>query len=131
MRGGQAPTAAACCSPSSAWYIAVVKRETKPSETSEPRSRISERRRAALRNGRADYTAKRAEIIAAAAEVFRERGYQAATLNDVAERLGTDRASLYYYVADKQELFRESIKDVLESNLREAEAIYSSDRSHV
>lgn len=114
-----------------AWYIAEVIRETKRSETSETKSRIGERRQAALRNGRADYTAKRAEIIAAAAEVFREKGYQAATLNDVAERLGTDRASLYYYVADKQELFHESIKDVLDSNLREAEAIHASDRSLV
>lgn len=63
--------------------------------------------------------------------MFREKGYQAATLNDVAERLGTDRASLYYYVADKQELFHEAVKDVLDDNLREAESISSSDRSPI
>jgi AcrR family transcriptional regulator len=77
-------------------------------------------------NGRADYAAKRAEIISAAVEVFREKGYQAATLNDVAERLGTDRASLYYYVADKQELFHASIEGVLEQNLVRAEEINAS-----
>jgi AcrR family transcriptional regulator len=99
----------------------------KTSEKPDTTSRISQRRRTAQRNGRADYAAKRAEIIAAAAEVFREKGYQAATLNDVAERLGTDRASLYYYVADKQELFHESIKGVLEQNLSQAEEIYASD----
>jgi len=102
-------------------------RATKKSETPDTTSRISQRRHTAQRNGRADYSAKRAEIIAAAAEVFREKGYQAATLNDVAERLGTDRASLYYYVADKQELFHESIKGVLESNLSQAEEIHASD----
>jgi AcrR family transcriptional regulator len=99
----------------------------KPREVPENTSRISQRRRAARQNPRADYTAKRAEIISAAAEVFRVKGYQAATLNDIAERLGTDRASLYYYVADKEELFHETIKDVLDANLREAEEISASD----
>jgi AcrR family transcriptional regulator len=99
----------------------------KTSEKPDTTSRISQRRRTAQRNGRADYAAKRAEIITAAAEVFREKGYQAATLNDVAERLGTDRASLYYYIADKQELFHESIKGVLEQNLSQAEEINASD----
>jgi len=108
-----------------------VARATKQSETPDTTSRISQRRRAAQRNGRADYSAKRAEIITAAAEVFREKGYQAATLNDVAERLGTDRASLYYYVADKQELFHESIKGVLERNLSQAEEIHASELAPV
>jgi AcrR family transcriptional regulator len=99
----------------------------KSSEVPDTTSRISQRRRTAQRNGRADYAAKRAEIISAAVEVFREKGYQAATLNDVAERLGTDRASLYYYVADKQELFHESIKGVLDQNLARAEEIHASD----
>jgi AcrR family transcriptional regulator len=103
-----------------------VARATKPSETPDATSRISQRRRTAQQNGRADYAAKRAEIISAAAEVFREKGYQAATLNDVAERLGTDRASLYYYVADKQELFHASIEGVLEQNLARAEEIHAS-----
>jgi AcrR family transcriptional regulator len=106
-------------------------RQPKRSETGDTTSRISERRRIAQQNGRADYAAKRAEIIAAGAAVFRERGYQAATLNDVAERLGTDRASLYYYVADKQEIFHESVKDVLEENLRQAEAIRSGEGTPV
>ena len=104
----------------------MVTKQTKRAATTETTSRISERRRTAQRNGRADYAAKRAEIIAAAADVFREKGYQAATLNDVAERLGTDRASLYYYVADKQELFHESVKGVLDDNLARAEEINSS-----
>lgn len=106
-------------------------RQAKKSEAVDATSRISQRRRTAQRNGRADYAAKRAEIIAAGAEVFRAKGYHAATLNDVAERLQTDRASLYYYVADKQELFHEAIKDVLEDNLAQAETIYASPRSPI
>lgn len=97
----------------------------------EPTSRIERRRRAAKRNARPDYSARRDEIIAAAAEVFREKGYKAATLNQVAERLGTDRASLYYYVADKEELFHETIRGVLDSNVNEAERIHKSNAAPV
>ncbi|MGH3249578.1 MAG: TetR/AcrR family transcriptional regulator [Trebonia sp.] len=99
------------------------------SETGDGESGIGRRRQAARRNRRADYAARRAEIVQAAAEVFRQKGYQAATLNDIAERLGTDRASLYYYIADKEELFHESIKDVLDANLAQAEAVYATDLS--
>lgn len=100
-------------------------------DPAEQQSRIGQRRGAAKRKGKADYAAKRAEIIAAAAEVFRERGYQAATLNEIAERVGTDRASLYYYVADKQELFHETIKGVLDDNVARAEEIYVDDQGPV
>jgi AcrR family transcriptional regulator len=103
-----------------------VAKQTKGAVSPDVTSRISQRRLSAQRNGKADYSAKRAEIITAAAEVFREKGYQAATLNDVAERLGTDRASLYYYVADKQELFHESVKGVLDDNLAKAEELHAS-----
>src|SRR6201996_4740258 len=103
----------------------------KSSEAGGSESGISRRRHAAQRRPRADYAARRAEIVQAAAEVFREKGYQAATLNDIAERLGTDRASLYYYVADKEELFHESIKDVLDANLQQAEAVYAGELNPV
>ena len=99
----------------------------KSSEAGGSESGISRRRHAAQRRPRADYAARRAEIVQAAAEVFREKGYQAATLNDIAERLGTDRASLYYYVADKEELFHETIQGVLDSNLERAEEVYASE----
>jgi AcrR family transcriptional regulator len=90
-------------------------------------SRIAMRRRAALADGSPDYLAKRAELIRAAAVVFSEKGYSSATLNDVAARFGTDRASLYYYVGSKEELFQECIKDVLEENLAAGERIMASE----
>lgn len=51
-----------------------------------------------------EFLARRAEIITAAAEVFRDRGYDAGTLDDVAEALDLRRASLYYYVKSKANL---------------------------
>jgi AcrR family transcriptional regulator len=90
-------------------------------------SGIGRRRQAARTEGGADYKARREELVKVAAEVFQEKGYQAATLNDVAEKVGTDRASLYYYVGSKQELFEEVVQDVLEANLKEARRIKKED----
>jgi AcrR family transcriptional regulator len=90
-------------------------------------SGIGRRRQAARTEGGADYKARREELVKVAAEVFQEKGYQASTLNDVAERMGTDRASLYYYVGSKQELFEEVVEDVLEANLKEARRIKKED----
>jgi AcrR family transcriptional regulator len=44
------------------------------------------------------------EILTAAAELFGERGYDAVSLEDVADRLDVTKGSLYYYFATKDEL---------------------------
>jgi TetR/AcrR family transcriptional regulator, cholesterol catabolism regulator len=43
-------------------------------------------------------------ILQAAAEEFRERGYEAATLESIAQRVGLSKASLYHYIQTKDEL---------------------------
>jgi AcrR family transcriptional regulator len=90
-------------------------------------SGIQRRRKAALAEGGEDYYRRRQELVAAAAAVFREKGYAAATLNDIASRVGADRASLYYYFGGKEELFREAVRGVVESNLAEVARIMDSD----
>jgi AcrR family transcriptional regulator len=92
-------------------------------KSKQPQSGIAKRRKSALTENSADYAVKRAELLRVAAEVFRSKGYAAATLNDVAAELGTDRASLYYYVGSKEELFRECIVGPVVTNLARAEAI--------
>lgn len=92
-------------------------------------SGIGKRRRAAIQDGSSDYAAKRAELVKVAAEVFRKKGYAAATLNDVAVAFGTDRASLYYYVSSKEELFQECIQGITGKNLQRAEAIAAEESS--
>ena len=89
-------------------------------------SGIEARRRAALEDGSASYLARREEIIQAAARVFRDRGFDAATLRDVAEALDTDRATLYYYVGSKEELLQEIVRDVLAADVRIAETVKRS-----
>ena len=44
------------------------------------------------------------EIIAAAARVFNEKGYHAATTRDIAAAVGIQQATLYYYISSKEEL---------------------------
>lgn len=44
------------------------------------------------------------EILAAAADLFGERGYSGVSLEDVAERLDVTKGSLYYYFAGKEAL---------------------------
>jgi AcrR family transcriptional regulator len=62
--------------------------------------RRAERRRADRRSSEERWAA----IVDAGSEVFRRLGYAQATLEDVAREVGINRATLYYYVADKEEL---------------------------
>jgi AcrR family transcriptional regulator len=47
----------------------------------------------------------RATILAAAREAFGERGYDAATIRDIAVRAGVDAALVHHYFGSKQQLF--------------------------
>jgi AcrR family transcriptional regulator len=105
----------------------VEERTRNGSDDAAAESGIQRRRKAALADGSKEYRERRAELVAAAATVFREKGYAAATLNDIAGMVGADRASLYYYVGGKEELFREAVRGVVESNLGEVDRIMSSD----
>lgn len=44
------------------------------------------------------------EILQAAGEVFDEKGYQAARIEDIAARVGILKGSLYYYIESKEDL---------------------------
>lgn len=50
------------------------------------------------------------EICLAAAQIFFTKGYNATSLNDIADALGITKAALYYYVESKQELLYRIIK---------------------
>src|SRR3954467_4976929 len=50
------------------------------------------------------------EILATAAALFGQRGYDAGSLEDVAERLDVTKGSLYYYFASKDELVTAAIE---------------------
>lgn len=45
---------------------------------------------------------RRIEVLHAALRAFRDRGYHATTLDDIAERLGVGKTALYHYFPDKE-----------------------------
>ena len=49
----------------------------------------------------------RAAIVAAALHLFRERGYEAATMRAIADRAGVSTGNAYYYFGSKEELIQE------------------------
>jgi len=51
-----------------------------------------------------DKSLRRQMIVDAAVELFRSRGYQSTTLDDVAGELGITKAALYHYVDGKEDL---------------------------
>lgn len=79
-------------------------------------SGIGRRRAAARDEGSQAYRDRRAEIVHAAAAIFKQNGYRGTKLGDIAEVLGVDRASLYYYIGSKDEVFEEVVTGVVEAN---------------
>jgi AcrR family transcriptional regulator len=73
--------------------------------------------------GRTAYTERRQEIITAAARLFKTRGFRGTSIGQIAKALGTDRATLYYYIGSKEELFDEVVSDEVRANVARAQAI--------
>lgn len=53
------------------------------------------------------------EILKAAAELFYEKGYHATTMQDVADRVGMLKGSLYYYIDSKEDLLYITLDQVI------------------
>jgi AcrR family transcriptional regulator len=59
------------------------------------------------------------KILAAAGEVFAEKGYRATTIDDIAAKVGLLPGSLYYYIESKEHLLREWATSVLDRSTRQ------------
>jgi AcrR family transcriptional regulator len=57
------------------------------------------------------------EICAAALEVFAEKGFAAARLEEIAKRAGVSKGTLYLYFKDKEDLFRAVVRDNVSPNI--------------
>jgi len=58
--------------------------------------------------------ATQARILAAATELFIERGYESTTVQDVADRAGVSRATVFWHFSEKGALFREAFTRMCE-----------------
>lgn len=97
--------------------------------TRPPTSNIDRRRGQALQNGLPGYQERRREIAKAAADVFNKLGFRGTSLGAVADALGMSRASLYYYIGNKRELFDEVVREAVEVNVAAAEAVRQTEAS--
>lgn len=61
---------------------------------------------------------KHEELLAAAVRLFRERGYHATSMQDLAEAVGVQRGSLYHYIEAKEDLLWEIMAHAM-ATLRE------------
>ncbi|MGW7548182.1 TetR/AcrR family transcriptional regulator [Streptomyces sp. NPDC054770] len=69
----------------------------------------------------------RAELLAAAAELFTTRGYAATTTRAVAERAGMRQASMYHYVSGKEDLLAELLESTVTPSLACARELLADD----
>ena len=94
-------------------------------------TKLGERRSSARAEAAPAYRARREEIIAAAGKAFLAKGYRATSFRDIADAVGVDRASLYYYFESKHELFRAATSVAVQRNVDDAESIAASDNTPV
>jgi TetR/AcrR family transcriptional regulator, cholesterol catabolism regulator len=75
--------------------------------------------------------ARMQQIIDAAARVFREKGYDGATLRDIAQEAGLLPGSLYYHIRSKEALLRLIVEQPIRELHAQLEAIVVSEASPV
>jgi AcrR family transcriptional regulator len=63
--------------------------------------------------------ARPAELLAAALELFVERGFAGTRLDDVAARAGVSKGTLYLYFQNKEDLFKAVVRENIVRNLAE------------
>ena len=74
-------------------------------------------------NRRRRKEARPAELISAALDVFVERGFAAARLDEIAARAGVSKGTLYLYFANKQALFMAVVQEAIIPAIAEGEAL--------
>jgi TetR/AcrR family transcriptional regulator, cholesterol catabolism regulator len=89
-----------------------------------------------------EHTTKREVIVAEATKLFKEKGFNASSMRDLADRVGVEAPSLYNHITSKTELltiicfnfanrFTEKISDVEKENLSVTEKAESLLRFHI
>src|SRR5881296_2607395 len=66
------------------------------------------------------------EILAAALEVFSDRGFAATKLEDVARRAGVTKGTIYLYFENKEALFKALVRETIVPVIEQGEALAKS-----
>ena len=63
------------------------------------------------------------EIAEAAVQLFNKKGYHATSMQDIADYVGLQKGSLYYYISSKEELLERITSESIDGFVRELELI--------
>jgi len=69
-----------------------------------------------------------AKIVAAAEDVFAEKGFEGTSTADIASRAGLPKANIHYYFRTKEDLYRQVLGNILELWLSEADHWITAER---
>ena len=70
---------------------------------------------------RFSWKAREKEILAFAAKIFAEKGYDRATLQQIADAVGMKKGSLYYYISTKEDLLFQITDSMIDYWIKEQE----------
>lgn len=70
---------------------------------------------------------KKEEILRSAAEVLNEKGYHGATMEDIATKLLMTKGSMYYYFKNKEDLYFQCHKMMIDKSSEKIEEIIKSE----
>src|SRR6476646_3033638 len=90
---------------------------------------LAMKRDKAQQRDRAQYGAKRDKILKAAGSVLEQHGFAGTSIEAIAKEAGVDRATIYYYFADKGAIFREAIHGGLAEMVAALEEVAASGES--
>lgn len=72
-------------------------------------------------------TITRQQILEAAAQIFREKGFHAASMNDIAQAVNLQKGSLYHHVSSKQEILVAILDQALDMLIGEMMRVMEQD----
>ena len=72
---------------------------------------------------------RRDEILQAAARIFRKKGFHASSMQDIADAVGLQKATLYHHIASKQEILLALLDLALDLLIADLEPIVASQAS--
>jgi AcrR family transcriptional regulator len=72
---------------------------------------------------------QRIDIIQAAAQIFRQKGYHGTSMQDIADAVQLQKASLYHHVSGKQDILVTILDQALDLLIKDIEAVVASDQS--
>jgi AcrR family transcriptional regulator len=73
--------------------------------------------------------ARQDQLLQVATQLFKEKGYHNTSMQDLADALGVQKASLYYYIDSKEELLRQLLARATSVLGGQVDEIYAADLS--